>query len=467
MFSTPNNLIYVAVFLLAGIPRLNISLGPIPIYIIDLCILGAIYKGGFKKKRPTSASNSSLILTIASFAVFSEVASGLFAGTYTASIYMSLRMFCCASLFYLVYVNINTKEEAQKLIQAATAGLLITASFMVLTSLPGTRSILSGLFKFSILTPAGDRFFSAYGSLERGVRGQSLVGYNIISAWFVCLLWPMSIALYRSSLTKGIWKKISRVAMILGPFGILFAYSRGALLGLILTTIALVIFGESKIKSQIILALVAVTTIISVVGWNSEVFYFERIERRTRATLNQPFDNEMESERFGSYIDAFDAVANNPLLLIGGEGLSGIRSRARGYQVNQSPFKTNLDRNLADHSVFGMGTMTYGMIAAFCYIAILIRAALSCYSHAITSRSLTAAPEHALPQLVFASVFAMSAWVAFDKGIVMQPRGAMMFMLIIALCEVCRQLNQSALQGDAPEPPKSPNNTNYFKHFGR
>lgn len=59
-----------ALFILAAVPRLNISLGPVPIYGIDVCLLGAIYYGGLQRNPLFGkVPFASLVLAILGFAL--------------------------------------------------------------------------------------------------------------------------------------------------------------------------------------------------------------------------------------------------------------------------------------------------------------------------------------------------------------------------------------------------------------
>ena len=430
-----------ALFILTAVPRLNISLGPVPIYIVDICLFGAICFGGLRRPRIYGqVPLGGLLSTILAFALISEFLSAAFAGSYIEAIYMSSRTCLAIGLFFLVSSSVRNEDDLQYLLKPCVLGLIITTFLMTMTSLPGTRSMVAWIFKYDFLTPAGENFFFKSGHLEHGTRGQSLVGYNIISGWFVCLTWPLAIALYRSPLTSGHWRAIALGVSILAPFGVLFAYSRGALLGMLLLIFGLFLLGERHLKGQIAIAVIVVTGIIGIIGWNSKFFYFERIERRTLATIENPLGNEQEKERFASYIDPFIVVSENPARLFTGEGLAtGRRARRSAIGRGDFSFFSRHGRNIADHSVFSQATMTYGMIAACCYLLLWVNALRNAYREARFSLKRNGLSRY-FPQLVFPTIIGLSAWVAFDKGIIVQPRGAMMFFFVIGMVEVCRNL---------------------------
>lgn len=431
-------------------PRLNITIGPVPIYLIDACLFGAIWTGGLNRFRHLGkAPNSGFVLAILCLALFSEIFAVIFTGAYVETVYMSGRMCMAVSLFFLLNNLVYDEYSLQAVLKSALLGLLVTTFLMAMTSLPGTRGLVAWLFRIDMLSPVGEDFFRATQNLQRGTRGQSLVGYNIISGWFVCLLWPLAIAFFRSEWAVGIWRKLALLACLFAPFGVLFAYSRGALLGLLLVTAALILLGEGRLKAQIATAILVVCGIIGFWGWDSDIFYFERIERRTRATLENPFGNEMERERFESYIAPFRLVADQPILLFAGEGLTIDRLRKRGYYISGSPIELG-NVNIPDHSVFALGTIKYGMIAAFCYWGLLGFSILKAYGEAAAADTRSQLTRF-LPQLVFAAAFAMTAWVAFDKGIIQQPRGAMMFFLIAGMVGVCQNLRAHAYYMDSIE----------------
>ncbi len=439
----PFRFLCIAIFILAGIPRLNFSLGPIPVYMVDVCLVGAIYFGGLRRTElPFPALHGGLALTILSFAIVSELLGMFYSGAWVQTAYMTMRTCLAVSFFFLTNNLVRNEDELQALLKYAVCGMMISATLMIMTSLPGTRGSVAWLFSLNFLSPVGERFFEQHAEITRGVRGQSLVGYNIISAWFVCLIWPLSICLYRSPHTLGMWKTFARVAMIAAPFGIIFSYSRGAILGLLLIITVLLLFGEGRLKTQIASAVLIVTGIIATFGWDSDLFYFERLERRTVATFQNPMESRMESERFGSYADALNLVSDEPIIGIIGEGITIDRIRKRGNRTAKSILNSQ-KANMADHSVFAQGTKKYGMIAATTYLLLLALSIISGYREANVSR-LSEGLSRYFPQLAFAGVFGLSAWVAFDKGIIIQPRGAMLFFFTISLIGVCQNLRMDA-----------------------
>lgn len=435
-----------AVFILAAVPRLNLSIGPVPLYAIDICLLGAFIYGGLH--RPSwlpRAPGTALVIAILVFALFSELIGLLAYMTILETPYMTGRMILAVSLFFSLNNLIRTEDDLFLLLKAATVGMLVTAFLMAATSLPVARGSVSWLFGINVLSPVGEGFFDVHAETDRGVRGQSLVGYNIISGWFVCLLWPLALALYQNSATKGLWKKISLASCILAPFGILFSYSRGAILGMVLLVAALLTFGEGRLKVQMTVILVVFVGVIGLAGLDSNLFFFERLERRTKATLEAPFSDERESERFRSYSEPFAIIISNPLYLIAGEGLTKMRAGRRGYLKSTGINLFRIEGNPADHSVFAMATYTYGMLAAFCYLGLYATCLKTGFYEASLSKR-NGGLGRSLPQLAFASLFAITAWIAFDKGIIQQPRGLMMFLFVMALAGISRNLRLSNQQ---------------------
>ncbi|MGJ8638554.1 MAG: hypothetical protein ACSHYA_04100 [Opitutaceae bacterium] len=454
----PLKFLTIAVFLLACVPRMNISVGPVPIYVIDVCLFGAIWYGGLQRSPHLGPiPHAGFCICILSFALLSELLSMLYLGTYVETVYMSARMCLAVAFFFIVNNLIKEGNDLVPLLKAAVCGMIITSFLMAMTSLPGTRELVAWVFKNNLLSPVGEDYLRSGSGPSTGTRGRSLIGYNIISAWFVALIWPLAIVLYRHVSAASPWKSVALAGCILGPFGVIFAYSRGALLGLLLILTVLLLFGEGKVKGQIALVIFVATSIIGFFGWDSDLFYFERIERRTLATFDAPFENEMESERFGSYIAPFQVVAKNPLVAFIGEGLTINRVRNRGYNVSGSLIDFG-DENIPDHSVFSKATLKYGFLASLCYLGLWACSSLRAYSEARQGQS-SEGLARSFPQLVFASVVGLSAWVAFDKGIIIQPRGAMMFFFITGLVGVCQNLRlaQTSKSGDLEnaQEPKS------------
>ena len=74
-------------------------------------------------------------------------------------------------------------------------------------------------------------------------------------------------------------------------------YSRGAILALILVILGFVLFQKGKTRA-IVLSIASILIIIfSSIGLDSNYFFFERIENRTLAALDNPYEDDRESEK--------------------------------------------------------------------------------------------------------------------------------------------------------------------------
>lgn len=428
-------LLCICVFLLTGLPRAGIKLGPAPIYVIDIFIALTFFAA--LKVRTTHHFRhpfSKYIFIIAFFAVLGEGAAMVYSGDIIRPVYALSRTFLALSLAYSAARIIQTREDVAAVTRAATLGIGITALLMVLSSLPGARGLVaSTVFSISFLEPAVSAA-EKYGQFAQySTRGRSLVGVSILSGAFINTFWPLIALHVRTPENGRKWRLLAFAVCMLAPFGIVMSYSRGAILGLILVVAGLLVFGSSRVRRGVFGAVICATLVFSAIGWDSELFYFERVTTRTDAMLNNPYEDVRETERLYAYSEPFEHLFENPVFLIFGEGTSIGKTSAIPQQAGQ-----------ATHAVFASAYYCYGMVAALTYLLMAISIVLHLWRN--TRRTWDSGMITALYyQALFAGSLGLLSWFMLGHAAVSTPRGAMLLFLLLGIISALRNVEASEL----------------------
>ncbi|KIC35669.1 O-antigen ligase family protein [Leisingera sp. ANG-M7] len=421
--ATPGiGLFAIFVFVLVAVPKLNFKLGPVPVYIIDLLILALILKALSLPAFRTRRMFSGTVKVILFLALTSELIGVLTFGTFQDTLYISIRTCLAFSVFFVTGQMVRTPQDVSVILRAAVLGMLITASLMVLSSLPMTRVLVVDMvFSNTFLEPAAEGVGAHYSAGDSGVRGRTLVGVSILGASFINACWPLAALLLRWPWRLGpVWRGITLAACLLAPMGVVMSYSRGPILGSLLILLTVLIYGFKYVRRGILLPVAVSTTVILAVGISSQLFFFDRLSNRSQAVLENPFQDERESERVLAYVEPFQHVARKPQFLVLGEGVTVRYSDS--WVVPEQAGK-------ATHATFAMAYYSYGMLAALLYGALMLRALHAAGRRARRKYSFTGL----LSQSLLLSAIALLPWVAFGHAPVSTPRGAMLFFLIIGL----------------------------------
>ncbi len=416
-----------AVFVLTAMPRLNIKIGPLPLYAIDFLIfmtfvhslkIRSLYQG----KRPFET----LIQFILMFAILGEFGAVVYSGSISEPVYILIRTFLAFSLFYSVSRIVHTRADILAIIKVATLGIIITATLMIMTSLPFTRSIvMSVIFSNLYLEPAAEQAMRSILTMsyfaDVGVRGRSLVGVSILSGAFINTMWPLIALLYRWPGQIGLWKMLALAGSLLAPLGVVLSYSRGAVLGLFLVVGGVLFFGSGRTRQGVIVAVLVSVSIFSFFGWGSKLFFFERLEERTVAMIENPYEDVRETERLFAYSEPFEHVIDQPQFLVMGEGVSIHKAGGPSQQGGK-----------ATHAAFAKAHYSYGMIAAFLYVLLVIKG-FSYVRWQIKLRKRSGGIASLYSQALFASLLGMLPWFVFGHAAISQPRGAMLFFFLFGL----------------------------------
>ncbi|WP_138422452.1 hypothetical protein [Maritimibacter alexandrii] len=419
----------VFTFILFAMPRLNVKLGPIPIYIIDGVAAYIILRGYIMARHYSVARYPfrGLIAIITALIVLSEVSVVVYGGSALFGIYTAIEFFLAFGMVFAIPQFVRTAKDVELVLKALSLGLLVTASMIIMSSLPQTRPIAIAIFSIPQLDPANsaNRYSIRYG--DYGVRGKSLVGVSILSATFVAVAWPMVSYLKtkRFHLTA-FWTFVTTAGIFLSPMGIVMAYSRQALSELVLILGALLIFPFWQLRSIMLRPVLISVGVVIFVGVGSSLFFFDRYVNRFTATFNDPFTDERESRRFLSFVTPFEHVLDYPQFFIVGAGSTSDR---------QDDFEMGRFEN--NHSLIGQGYFAHGMLSTFLFVFLLI----SAFNYANVHRRNAArlAPlARDWPRALYLAYLPMFPVAAFSPAFGSNVRGVYMFIFVLGLLSALR-----------------------------
>lgn len=413
------------VFLLTAAPRAGINIGPIPIYVIDFLLLGTYLRAialppSIRRHRPFGG----FIVAILVFVVISEAAGMVYSGRPQDPIYTLIRTLLAISIYYSASNIVRDESSILAVAKAALLGLIISATLMIATSLPFTRGLATAyVFSLSFLEPAAESVLESYADTADPERGRSLVGVSILTGAFLNSTWPLVALLFQSIKTASMWKKLAAVGLTLAPFGVVMSYSRGAIMGLLLVVATAVFFGSQGTRKGIIAAALIAVITFTFVGWDSEYFFFERIEQRTQAMIENPYEDEREYARILAYTEPFVHVQAHPQFILFGAG-NGIKRWGESLPL---------------HSMFGKAYIAYGLIAAILY-HLLVFSAFAFLFRALNTLHKRAPITRTFAQALLASMMGILPWLAFGHAAISAPRGATLFFLLIGLIAAIRTI---------------------------
>lgn len=431
-FTRGSGLVALFAAVLFSVPRLNVKIGPIPVYFIDLVAILMLYvamrSGPFPGRHRPFASIIVLLLVLA---LLSESSTIIQVGGSIEGIYIVARTLIAFSIFYSVGQLIRTHADVQLLIKAATVGLIVTGSLTILTSLSATRPFVSELlFSNRFLEPAADSLLERILlSTEDAIRGRSLVGVSILGATFINICWPLAALLAIWPGRLGMWRAAAMLACILAPAAVFMSYSRGPILGMILLLVLALFFGVGRIRRMFLVPVSIASLVVLSIGIDSELFKVDRLVNRTNAIFDNPYSDERESERLLAYIEPFEHVAQNPSFALIGEGVAPHRLGLRGEQ-----------RGKATHALFAKAYYSYGLIAACLYIVLMFNLLYFCVWHLMNRKDFFG---RYFASALLAGVVAIVPWAAFGHAIVSTPRGTMAFFLLVGLLSTLRAMPAS------------------------
>lgn len=442
--------IAIFAFVLTAVPKINVRVGPVPMYFMDLLLIVVIY---YAVRRPGFAGQArpfgTVVLVLFLLAIAGEMVGFIYTGSVFDHTYIIIRTVLAFLVFYATGQLIRSVEDLELVLKALALGLLVTSSLMILTSIPQTREPVAALIlNNNFLDPAGTRISRFYiDTGDSGIRGRTLVGVSIMGASFINMIWPLVAILYVWRQPIGKWRNIAMIACFLAPMGVLMSYSRGPIIGSILIILATLLLGLHLIRKGVLRPLIAGVVVVLLVGVDSNAFFFDRLVNRTNAVLNNPFEDDRESERILAYVEPFEHVVERPEFLLLGQGNAIHRSR------NVVPEMAGK----ASHALFAVAYYSHGMIAAFLYMGLLI----SMFYYTMRHMRFRQSGEGLyLSQALFASTLGLLPWALFGHAMVSTPRGAMMLFFLLGLMTTLRHF---PLEASRPQAKKVENG--YSRHI--
>lgn len=418
----------ITVLLLFGAPKINIKLGPIPLYLIDIIILFTIYYARSLKKFAYTLPYKNHVLFIFFMILLNELLNGFRIGTLIQPIYLIFRMSLAVSLFFVVPKIIRKPEHVLKILRYGLVGAFITSLLLIFSSLPMTRGISAIFLSNPYLMPNADSLSSTLAAVgDLSDRGTSLIGVSILSGAFLNVVWPLLFLLTTFFKPKGILKYILFFTLGLVPIGVIMTYSRGAILALILVVTSIVVFQKGKYRS-IVLGLLVISYIgFYSIGFDSKLFMFDRIILRTQAAINNPYDDARESERINAYSQPFEHLLNNPIYFFLGEGWA--RNKVKDAKVLEG---NEIRGDRADHAVFAAAYYSYGLITSLSIVFLyffLIKYLFRIINNTPNNNLFTSK----FARILFPVLLGFSSWFAFGHAAVSSPRGAMLMFFVFGL----------------------------------
>lgn len=425
--------IYLAIvfLILTGFPRLNIKVGPAPLYIIDVFIAIVFIRSQNYKIIHRSFLNN-YVLGILALVVISEILAMFFLPSVLESVYMLIRTSLAISLFFSVQRILRTFEDLETLLRYGFVGLSLTAVIMILSSLPMTRLLVMPLFNASFLEPAELKGFSDAFDDSHAMRGRSLIGVSILSAAFLNAIWPLTLMKPKED---SLFQSTFRILVsLLMPVAVVMSYSRGAIIGLALVTVSTLFYATKQLRSIITYSVLIGTLLFSFVGWESDLFMFWKIENKTVQMIEDPTATETDRERLFAYIEPWQHLWENPQYLYFGRGLSTEKVQKEsntGIKVGSN------GENAANHAVFAQAYYSYGLIAALLYMFLFFSALNTTFNYCNKQVSNT------FSKTLLPGLLGLLPWFVLGHAAVSQPRGAMLFFFLMGLVAIQKNLNEA------------------------
>ena len=409
--------ISIFLFTLFTIPKLNLKIGSVPVYFIDLISVYLIFKYREFYKNVTTKNRVIFFLLIGGLYI-NQLYYFLSSNDLLYTCYMSFRFTIPLLSLITFYPKIfhQLKYYPKFYVKVLVLSCFISSIIILLFSFQSTRYFIVDLINFKFLNPAagldGNFFLKRIGN-DNAIRGQSLVGISIISGYFLLL----GLGIIFTFL-----KKIELKHILFFVFCFLCAfltYSRQ----IFICCSLIILFFLVSTNSKKISSFVFVFILITIYQWENistnQNFMFDRIQN---TLINVDYDGGTKllrhsiDERLYSYIKPFEDLQNQPIYFLVGRSITATWSK-------HNPIYLNLNSvNNPDHSLFGKSFYVYGLMTCLVYMLILFE--LMKYSFEAFRKK----------KLMFLFCIPIVIWSLFDHGIITQPHGSMMLFLIYVLC---------------------------------
>ncbi|MDM8553361.1 O-antigen ligase family protein [Desulfococcaceae bacterium HSG7] len=432
----------VMVFILLAAPKMRIMIGPAPLYIIDGLIFLLLLSAWKMPAVKRSSSNHlpALVFCYLMFIYIGELRGLVIYQALFKSIYMMGVFSLGVSVFFIVPKLVRDTEAMTVVLKAIVIGLLCTSTITIMYSLSLTRPlVMKTMFSYDFLVPSAEslaRRTLVYGGVVEAMRGNSLIGTSTITTGFLGTVWAFACLAANWPGIVGAWRIIANIVSIATPVAILMTYGRAAWLTVIVIGTMFLFFGFVKSRRNTLILSLCLLMVAIQFGWKSNLFMVERVVKKTRLTLENPFKDESFVPRLLSFTQPFSHVWRHPSWLIAGAGRVGHKISAQGNRVIQLRELAGLSK----HSGFGMAYYCYGMAAA------IIHALLMFNGLRLILRRLRRPPLKEMPLYKITWQAFLMAWCGLffwwlpGHAMVGEARGVILFFFFYGFMMACDRI---------------------------
>ena len=441
-------LLALFVFLLFSMPRLNIKVGPVPVYAMDVVAALMLYQMALTARTAghIAIPFRNLVIVIGLFVILSEFSALVYGGSLLDAVYLSIRYFLTFGIMFTVPNMIRSRADIEVVLKGLALALLISSLLMILSSLPQTRGIAAFVFSIPVLEPTNAAEHLLRQAADSGIRGRTLIGVSILSGAFISIAWPL-VAYLRTQRFRlsAFWSIVSVSAVTLSPLAIVVTYSRQAAVGGILVLLAALILPIGDLRRSLLRPLFLSISVVLTVGVGSSLFFFDRYVNRFSASLESPFEDEREAARFLSYVVPFEHVVDHPQFMFVGAGATAKPSS----QISIDIFEEN-------HSLLGAGYFAHGMLSTLLLFFLIFASLRFANWHRIQAKHL-AFMARGWPRSLFLAYLPILPMAAFAPALGTNLRAMYLYMLLLGLLATLRNpdLIASLEKDEEPETPVS------------
>ena len=438
---TPLRYLGFLILALTCIPRARIEVGA-PLYLIDVLALLTLVSTLNRNELGIVGRARAIMWFVVGFAMcvtIGQANSYLTYGALKESVYVFGRYAMAVSLVWVTPKLINSADDLLFVVKMAVLGLTITSLITIGVSLPPTRGIVQGtVLSVKYLEPDAERATERtdyYSKEDKGTRGRSLIGTSTMTGGFLNLIWPLTFIAMNTHLVGRGFALWPRIACVFGAAGIVLTYGRGAILGLVLAGIAILFYGESNAKRNVALAGLILIMIIGSFGLESNLFYFDRVIKKTEVLLEADFSDDNEQGRLKSLTEPLNYLSEYPSSIV--VGLGNTRGKKGGAVFNY-------------HNTPAAAYHFFGLLGAFAHTGLFFLAMNISFSGS-RKRYQSAFTTGCYRGLAIVFV-AFIPWWLLGHATASVPRGVMLYFFMLGLvCAVEKMAYLERLKAEQDE----------------
>ena len=389
-------------------PKINIYIGDIPLYFVDIISMILIsqnidFKSDVKLRK---IALFLLFMFISSQLLFLFLTKDIKVVAYNLIRY-SIPILGIFTFFPKIFQEIAKKRSYVNIIKYSC---LFTSIILVGSSIPASRDFIEDLVSYNFLYPSAEKIFEKKSGIEEAIRGLSLIGVSNISGTII--LFGLGIVIYFEKIKK------SNILFILFTLaGAIATYSRTVFISLILIFLFNVLISNIRSNYKYLFSLIILSIFLN---WgklieNTKYLNFDRINNST-FKIKSTNETQIRSinERVLSYTQPFNDLQKKPFYLFSGATINSLKSK-KGIKY----FDVNV--NKPDHSLFGRSFYIYGFSVSIIYMFILY----------LIGKKLVLCLKH--KNNLFICIVPIFVWCFTSHGAITSPNGAAIFFLCLVL----------------------------------